>query len=159
MTASRIARSLVATGIYTEQRKGVQKIFSSSITGQELYEKMHSFLINPIHTRIYVDNTMKLPDSAIQSGLSALSEYTFLNPPNRPVFAIAHLNRNASYKFNDFSKVNGDTEIELWRYNPRILAIDRRADPLSLALSMAEHTDERIQFELDKMMNKFWKVY
>ena len=43
--------------------------------------------------------------------------------------------------------------IEVWRYDPDLLAKNGVIDPLSLYLSIRANDDERIQIELKDLMN------
>jgi hypothetical protein len=51
----------------------------------------------------------------------------------------------------------GDVRIEIWRYNPQLLTDTDIADPLSVYFSLKENQDERIQIELEHLINeKSW---
>jgi hypothetical protein len=42
--------------------------------------------------------------------------------------------------------------IEVWSYHPRLLGDDRTVDPLSLYLSLRNSADERVQQQLEKLI-------
>ena len=50
-------------------------------------------------------------------------------------------------------KEYGENRIEIWRYNPKLLQDNGIVDKLSLFLSMKDIGDERIQIELENMIN------
>ena len=52
--------------------------------------------------------------------------------------------------FEDF----GGSVIEVWSYDPLLLAQDGRVDDISLLLSLEDDTDERVQMGLDEIREK-----
>jgi hypothetical protein len=52
------------------------------------------------------------------------------------------------------NKYAGDNEIEIWRYNPALLAENGFVDKLSLFLLMKNIDNERVEIELEIMMNE-----
>jgi hypothetical protein len=53
-----------------------------------------------------------------------------------------------------FREYDGTNYIELWKYNPEILLKDRFVDPLSLYLFFKDSKEQRIEIELEKLINK-----
>ena len=49
-------------------------------------------------------------------------------------------------------RYEANAEVEVWRYDPALLADGPDVDPLSLFLSLRNSPDERVQAELDDMM-------
>ena len=47
--------------------------------------------------------------------------------------------------------------IELWRYNPKKLSKTNIVDELSLALSLREVADERVEETVEEMLNNLWR--
>ncbi len=45
--------------------------------------------------------------------------------------------------------------LELWKYDPSPFAINREVDPVSLAMSLCENEDERIQGELEEYLEGY----
>jgi hypothetical protein len=45
-------------------------------------------------------------------------------------------------------------ELQLWRYNPKLITSEDYVDPLSLFLCFKEEPDERVQMALEEMMEK-----
>jgi hypothetical protein len=83
------------------------------------------------------------------SGIEAMSEYTMLNPQQYPTLAIS----KQEAKSLMLNKQVGDYEVQIWRYNPRLLTPKNVVDKLSLYLSMKDTDDERIQIELENLIN------
>ncbi len=47
-------------------------------------------------------------------------------------------------------------QIELWRYNPTIISGEHCADAISLALSLAQLQDERVEMAVEEILEKVW---
>lgn len=117
--------------------------------------------INPVLKKVYVD---ELPKGIfmLRSNLSALPEYTDMNPSRQPFFAIE---KNKFYQLqkNNLLRYPNEHEgnycLEVWKYNPEKLSEvaqpDRHniVDPLSLYLSLQDSHDERIAMALDQIIN------
>jgi hypothetical protein len=48
----------------------------------------------------------------------------------------------------------GDYRVEVWKYTPSLLTKNNTVDKLSLYLSLRNNEDERVQIELDNMINE-----
>ena len=48
----------------------------------------------------------------------------------------------------------GENEIQVWKYNPKMLSTEGVVDKLSLYLSLKDNDDERIQIELERLINE-----
>ena len=46
--------------------------------------------------------------------------------------------------------------VEMWRYNPHLLSKEDKVDELSLALSLRDDADERVEAAVDEMLEKLW---
>ena len=47
--------------------------------------------------------------------------------------------------------------VEMWRYNPRKLSTRNTVDELSLALTLREDADERVEKAVEEMLNELWR--
>ena len=116
---------------------------------RELWDRMLPFLANPIERIVYTDS---LPDEVFCiSGVNALSEYSMLNKEKNDTYAIAKEEARRLQIRTD--KEYGETRIEIWRYNPCFFSKNGIVDKLSLFLAMKDMDDERIQIELETMIN------
>jgi hypothetical protein len=116
---------------------------------RELWDRMLPFLANPIERIVYTDS---LPDEVFCiSGVNALSEYSMLNKEKNDTYAIAKEEVRRLQIRTD--KEYGETRIEIWRYNPCFFSKNGIVDKLSLFLAMKDMDDERIQIELETMIN------
>ena len=48
-------------------------------------------------------------------------------------------------------------EIEIWKYDPAVLARDHVVDPLSLIMTLQENADERTEEAIEEILEKFWE--
>lgn len=47
--------------------------------------------------------------------------------------------------------------VEMWRYDPRILATGHSVDALSLALTLKDDTDERVEQAVEELLSEVWR--
>ena len=124
-----------------------EKNISFTCYGKSLWEKSLKYLSTPIDRIVYTDdNAHGLPES----GVNALAEFSMINRESQECYAIGRGDFNAD-KISANSQF-GNTKIEIWRYDPRLLTKGNTVDPLSLYLSLCESEDERIQMELDTLL-------
>ncbi|MCR5455330.1 MAG: hypothetical protein K6F33_10120 [Bacteroidales bacterium] len=120
---------------------------------EKLFGKAIKLLKSPIQRIVYAQ---KIPSKAYKSGFSALADYTMINPDLYEHVAVSNdvfKNEIADYTTDDcFCPIH----IEVWNYNPKLFADYGRVDKISLYLSMKDNTDERVQYQLNKMIEKIW---
>ncbi len=147
-TANRALRWLCNHEIMTAVG-GKEKTYQFSTTHKTLWEKALPFLDNPIERTLFTDSFVK---KALKSGINALSYHTLINEENVQHYAIS------KKEFKDLGietdKEFGENTIEIWRYDPRKLSDNQVVDKLSLYLTLKDHPDERIQIELENMINQ-----
>jgi DNA-binding MarR family transcriptional regulator len=126
------------------------------VTGRELWEKARPALRSPVKKHIYVDEWF--PGCDFKAGDSALEELTMLGFSQRAIWAITSEEWKQIQKepglhlIPEVSKDMAHAEFEIWHYGPRLLAEKPLVDPLSLALSLAHITDERVQIAIDELL-------
>jgi len=155
MTISRSAKQLAATGFLETHKEGVQVVLTSELLPKELFKKIEPLLINPVRKKVFMDKTEVKADFFI-AGISALTKKSMLNPSEVSVYGTTTLPKSKSVgpSLIDSEK---QCEVELWRYNPTVLSGENCTDALSLALSLREEKDERIQITTNEMLEKVWK--
>lgn len=139
-----------------------RKVIHFDMKGMNLWEQAQPFLVNPVEERIYCDGLLS-DDSFPECGINALAHYTRLNPdPERTIMMSVKQLRNfksseALVRPNEF---DGNIIIEAWKYPP-ITAIGVKAewvDKLSLAISLREDEDPRVEGEVERLINEIeWK--
>ena len=139
-----------------------RKVIHFDMKGMNLWEQAQPFLINPVEERIYCDGLLS-DDSFPECGINALAHYTRLNPdPERTIMMSVKQLRNfksseALVRPNEF---DGNIIIEAWKYPP-VTATGVKAewvDKLSLAISLREDEDPRVEGEVERLINETeWK--
>ena len=130
---------------------GKEKHLQFAKKGKELWKQAQVFLLNPVERILFTDRTLD-DKQACLSNINALAHFTMINDENKRYFAI--VKTDAKNIVEDINKYAGDNMIELWRYNPYPLSEDGFVDKLSLFLLLKDDTNERVQIELDKMINQ-----
>lgn len=159
---SRACKQLEGFGLVQSEKRGVQKVIFSDKDPQTLFETAKEYLLNPVKRTIYVPKA-DIKEKFLLSGLSALADYSMLNPPATECYAaesISAMEKDATGKLQ-----NSDDQcaVELWRYDSNKLAKPdggakaERVDRLSLALALKDTRDERIEEAVEEMLDSVWR--
>ena len=153
MTISRAVRELENFGLCALERRGTEKKVHFG-TKKELWGKARKVLTSPVVGMIDLDEVpIKLP----LAGDPALEHYTMIAGVPPITYAI--------YK-REFSQLKRQAEIrpprvgeeklrlQLWKRDPKPLALGKYIDPISLYLCEKNSTDERVQVEIRLMMEE-----
>ena len=116
--------------------------------GKELWEKVSPLMISPVERVLYTNERIEEKPDA---GESALEELTMIVSPERPCKAVSK-EWIVEHK-QLLNKFDGDYQVEVWRYDPCLLANNHIIDPLSLYLSLQTSDDERIRIELKNLIS------
>lgn len=114
---------------------------------QALWKLAKPYLINPISNVSYTD---KLTIDYVWpiAGINALSHYSMLNPEQMQTYALteAEAKQLQTSGAVDFNPIDGAYRLEKWLYPP--IAKDGYVDRLSLALTLKEDDDPRVEKEV-----------
>lgn len=137
------------------EKAGRSDHVSTVESGKALYEKALPYLIDPVQKRLYVRKVSEL-EGAPFAGESALAGRSMLAPPAAECRAIGR---------KEYKQLEGVEEIdpawsndqnyiwlELWKYNPKVLADSSGVDVISISLSLKENGDERVEQAVEEMM-------
>ena len=121
-----------------------------------------SFLVNPVEERIFCDNLLS-DDKFPVCGINALAHYTWLNPDSERMIMVP-VKQLREFKSSGVlvrpNEFDGNIIIEAWKYPP-VTAIGTKAewvDRLSLAISLREDEDPRVEGEVERLINETeWK--
>ncbi len=153
MYVSRAFRELTEYELITRDECGKEKPIHWLFTGKELWEKAQPYFFNPINKVIWFRLNRQVPFCL--AGFSALSKYSMLTPENYESYATTRI---IAKKFPDLVEIpykeEQTNELQLWRYNPKLITSEDYVDPLSLFLCFKEEPDERVQMALEEMMEK-----
>ena len=121
-----------------------------------LYEAAQPYLINPVRERLYCDEVVNA-EQYKQAGISALSHYSALNPEEMQTIAIPATQWRAQQKdgFIGANPYEGKYCVEIWKYEP-IPTDSQYVDKLSLALSLQNDHDPRVEKEIKLMIEQTW---
>ncbi len=154
---SRASEQLVSFGLIREEHVGKEIHMHLIHTGMEAFDIAQRYMINPIQDRAFVEYVPELADCVL-SGESALGEKTMLNKPAIPVYAMdKRLYAEKEYHLVDPKWESSENVclVELWKYDPKVFAFSNCIDPMSLAMSMKEHEDERIEGAVEEYMEQY----
>ena len=153
---SRASRQLEEMGLLHIRKVGVQRIMQSEESPKTLFQKAGDKLLNPIKRTVYIPKKYVGTD-LLESGYSALAEYSMLNEPNVRSYAAERISQWKDFTTNSLQNSKVQVAVEMWRYNPRKLSTRNTVDELSLALTLREDADERVEEAVEEMLNKLWR--
>ena len=116
--------------------------------GYELWQQALPMLQTPIERVLHTDAVLHSP----VCGEEALAEMTMLAEPNHHCWAISK--QDAQELAPSLSKEFGNHIVEVWKYDPRLLAEDGKVDELSLYLSLRDTEDERVHKEVNQLIKE-----
>jgi len=155
MNVSRAVQELEELELLKTRNEGRNKIVMPILAGRELYQKAKEHLRSPVQKKIYVKESYKYMELLI-AGEEALAKKSMLGFPKHKVravdkkqFKMISVEDIVDAKWHMGSEL---IEIEVWRYDPEPLARNGCVDDISLALSLSDMRDERIEMELEKMI-------
>ena len=120
---------------------------------RKLFESAKPLLRNPKRRTLFLDS---IPGglAVVKAGTDALSDISMLAPGNCREFAALS---SEVLKRRDIVEVPRESaliRLELWHYRPAFIYGDR-IDPLSLVLSLMDDQDERVQGEIEDVLEAF----
>lgn len=157
MTMTRVFNDLEANRLASTKRYGHERYLIFRNNGRNLWEHAKLKLRSPIRRILRVQRSDVLLSSAILAGESALSQSSMLEAPQESVYAIGPRAWRALREADIHELPQGEAlacQLQIWRYDPRIIAGGSKVDPLSLFLSLQDVDDERVNAALEEMMEK-----
>lgn len=153
-TITKIAAELKAKGLCRISGKK-EKRLAFDFDRKQLWQKSEPLMLSPILKSYFTSR--KENQSFCQSGDKALAFYTFLSDTNRNEYAISktlfeELKEKDYWDYLD--ETEGDTQIEIWKYNPCLLSNNGYIDPLSLYLCYRDDENERVSAEIRNLIDK-----
>lgn len=166
MTLSRAIGELQDAGLVETEQQGRNKWARFTLPWPEVWAKALPCLRTPVKKRLYIDREDVLRRGDLpRAGLSALTDYSMLNPPRRPVYATVNKFSAAGKSSSEGGvmwsrhvvkhKEESEAELELWSYAPLIEPnAPGCVDRLSLYLSLQDDSDERTQEALRGLLKE-----
>lgn len=156
MTMTRAIDELRGLGLVEGLGEGRYGEFQFVMTGEALWKRVRPHLKSPVKKRIYLEDWEEHAD--YRAGETALSERSMLGHPQRMTWAVSskqwkQLEKTPNLRIiPEVSKAAARAEFEVWGYDPAVLADRDCVDPFSLALSLNNETDDRVQLSVDEML-------
>ena len=147
-------RELEYFGIGERVRRKSSRAFEFvlSESGRRLWEKARPFLASPV--RKVVGLAERPQDGCVIAGVDALAALGRLNDQSPTVFATT-FDGFAKRGFDVVPAIGAPYLLQLWSYAPQRLGGDRGMDVLSLVLSLGDERDDRVQIEIDRLLEEF----
>jgi hypothetical protein len=152
-TITKIAAELKGKDLCTV--KGTKEKQFSFENRKLLWKIAEPQMQSPVYKTFFFNLKKNLPFYC--SGSSALSHYLPLYSSEKKVYAVFRPEFEAveDDKYWDFlDEIEGDTQLEVWKYNPALLSRNGYVDPFSLYLCYRDRDDERIKIEIQEKIQK-----
>lgn len=174
MSITRAIKELSILKFVQIEAAGRERHIRFKLIGRELWEQTQPLMQSPVKNKVRVAARFTIfePPFHRAAGECALAHYTDLIEPScmqrcmsqdEWQFAskranIKILQTSPSAEQSPSKRDEGIAELEIWAYDPDVLAIDGAyPDPLSLLLSLETEQDDRIDIAKDQLINNLWK--
>lgn len=154
---TRASQQLKELGLINEERNGQEVIISPVEQGYQYYMRAKEYLTSPVQRKAFFNADVNLKNCMI-AGETALSEYSLLNAPRIVSYACDKKQAEPFQQDEIDSQWQSDgdlVQIEFWKYSPKLFAKDGIVDPVSLACSFFGNQDERIENEVEMMLEEY----
>jgi len=158
MMLSKVKDELEEAGICKVERIGRSMTLKFPATNRALWDLAQNRLTSPVKKSRWVQWTRKPGYPALLSGISALSRRTMLADDRLPTYAFgpkmleSYLEQGILIGCRDTDEATA--KMEVWSYEPKLLGDNESVDPLSLYLSLRHHADERVQQQLEQLIEE-----
>lgn len=155
---TKVKAELEAAGLCEAVKEGKAVVLNFKYEGKGLWEQSRPFLSGPVRRHHWVQ--WGQPGApALLAGISALSKKTMISSDRLRTFALDHRKYLQLLEKGTFNGCRGPEEasvrIESWAYDPALLSEGECVDELSLSLSFADSPDERVQQQVEKLLEEF----
>lgn len=158
MNVTRAVQELEALELVSVEKAGRSDYVSAADNRKSLYKKALSYMIDPVQKRLYVRQKPEFEELPM-AGEYALGAQSVLNGPQIECKAISRKEYKGVEGVEEidpaWSSGQDYIQLELWKYDPRPLAVYRSVDVISLALSLRENKDERVEQAVEEMMEGY----
>lgn len=162
MTMTRVFNEFEARAIGEVRTVGRHRCLTMPDDRRRTWNDALALLRNPV-TKVHRVRRPNRPVEGVSAGLSALAHYSTLSAGSQPTIAVTGGQWRSLQKQLDPSPMAASdpeaTNIEVWSYDPAILAEDGCVDRLSLYLALRDTRDERIEAALTEMLAQFRTLY
>lgn len=162
MSASRVLNEIADYKLFTVEKNGREKNYSLSHPIN--IEKVLGIMSSPKRGELFVKRSvLSRIEGLMETSYQALSSYSDLASMQNE-YAIEKSRLDPSIEIYDRAYDDEYVKIELWKYDPRVLASDNSmiVDPISLYMSMKEElktTDDiRVHNAIENLVNRIKEV-
>ena len=160
ITIYRAIGSLVAINLIIEQGKSTRKQFIR-INKESYWTKGKEYLVSPIQKSVFL-KTLPVGIDYFISNVSALSELSMMNTPQNITYAISKesakkMDKSILYSEKDEhygTKTKTMFTFEIWSYDPKLFARNKRIDIGSIYAELKNLDDPRIEIELETLLER-----
>ena len=154
---TKVKDELEATGVCRTVRMGRSIALEFTTKGRNLWESVQPILSSPVKKTLWVHwDQPGYP--ALIAGLSALSKKTIMADDRLPTYALLAVTFQANLEQGLYHGCKGPEDanlrLESWSYNPLLFGDTKMVDPLSLFLSLRDFPDERVQQQLETLIDQ-----
>ena len=157
MMLSKVKDELEEAGICQVERMGRSMVLKFPAKKRKIWNLALDRLTSPVRKTQWV--RWKTPSyPALLAGISALSRRTMLADDRLPTYAFgpkmleSYLEKGILIGCRDADEATA--KMEVWSYEPKLLGDNESVDPLSLYLSLHHHADDRVQQQLERLMEE-----
>lgn len=151
MAMSKAQEELLRAKLCRVERAGRTTLMRFELRGRDLWQKAEPLLATPVKRTQWVRWGQPRP-RAIIAGVTALSQVSMLTDEQLPTYAMRDKDVLSALNKGKIAPCEGREEaearMEVWKYDPWLLGENGRADRCSLYLSLRNNADERIQKEI-----------
>lgn len=154
MTVSRTIREVVASGIAEVHKTGRKQQVQMLDSAKETWTRVAPYLRSPARRQLWTTHPLHEEPRARLASLSALSQQSLIADPQESCYAMLASDWKAIvHDRSIYPTATPETvRCELWTYTPLLKPESRSVDPLSLALTLRDSTDERVQMGVAEML-------
>jgi len=139
------------------RRAGKMVFLEFRLRGRVLWQKAEPLMASPVRRTQWV-RWGQPRARAVASGTTALSRLSMLAEDSVPTYAMRDRELVAALEKGELVGCDGredaDARMESWKYDPWVLAENGVADPCSLYLSLRRSGDERVQKEIEFLIDR-----
>lgn len=157
MSTTRALRQLVATGLFAIKKGPITNsnlLVTKVKDKEELFNKIESYLINPVKNFFYIDKEELNNKELLPSGVTYLSMFSMLGKEELDTWAFYGKATDFKTATSELTDVSRQARIEIWKYNPKLVCLEETNDSISVYLSLKNSTDARINKENKKLITK-----
>jgi DNA-binding MarR family transcriptional regulator len=153
---TKVKDELETANLCNTSRRGRSITLAFKFHGRDLWDRAQPHLCSPVKKVHWLDWDQP-GHPALAAGLTALSQLTDISEDRLPAYALLSKTFQTNLERGLYNGCPGPEDanlrLESWSYNPLLLGTDTRVDPLSLYLSLRDSPDERIQQQLETIID------